>query len=60
MGDLKNRKHYTTTLPINYIETILKLADKTSIPQSKLAEEAYKDLFKKRGIKIKKEPDNLK
>lgn len=53
MGELKNREHYTTTIPKEQIKTIDELAKRTHIAKSKLAEEAYDDLFIKYGINKK-------
>lgn len=57
MGELKNRKYKNTILPLWQIDVINKLSEDTRIPISRLAEEAWNDLFEKYGIELKKEPD---
>jgi len=56
MGNLKNRKYKNTILPIWQTEMIDKLSAETRIPISRLAEEAWNDLFKKYGLETEKNP----
>ena len=54
MGELKNRKYFNTTLPIEMIEKIEELHQKTRISKSKLAEEAWEKMFKRYRIPYEK------
>jgi len=48
MNDLKNRKRYTNSLDIELLSQLKDLSDITKIPQSKLLDEAIKDLLIKK------------
>ena len=54
MGELKHRKYFTSTIPIELVDKIKQLSDDTRIPVSKLVEEALTDLLVKHQNKAKK------
>lgn len=54
--DLKNRKRFTSTIPLELAEAFGELAELTRIPKSRLLDEAIIDLIAKYKDKSKIEP----
>ncbi|MDD4780335.1 MAG: ribbon-helix-helix domain-containing protein [Tissierellia bacterium] len=52
MADLKNRVQYATSIDKELKDAMKVLSEKTRIPQSKLIDEAIKDLLKKHNIEM--------
>lgn len=59
MGELKNRGHFSTTIPLRTLDIIREMSNITKVPISRLTEEAFDDFFIKNKKLVKQIEKNL-